>query len=199
MAADTRQLFGHGLFRAATRALNLGIAGVGATSSVVMHSWPLFGASVVGYATLVAWDLTRLGFWKRVLKDLRTRPPTLPDPELFNDVNARHFLHRLQQARRELRRVLREPVPPRIGAQLESLPELEKQALALVSRMEELSRYLSDKNIRGLRCEADRLRRTAENTNSSRLREEYQRAQFALQGELVALEEIADAKELLLA
>jgi len=157
---------------------------------------------MVGYATLVAWDLTRLGFWTRVLKDLRTRPPTLPDPELFSDLGARHFLHRLQQARLELRRVVssgKEGIPARIHAQLEALPELEKRALALIARMEELSRYLSDKNIRGLRNEGDRLRRAAENTTSVRLREEYERAQFALRGELAALEEIAAAKDLLLA
>lgn len=201
MAAETRQLFGHGLFRAATKALNLGFAGVVATSSVLMHSWPLFGASVVGYATLVAWDLTRLGFWTRVLKDLRTRPPTLPDPELFTDLGARHFLHRLQGARLELKRVLadRQAVPARVVAQIEVLPDLEKRALSLISRMEELSRYLADKSLRGLRNEADRLRRAAENSTSPRLRDEYERAQFALRGELTALEEIAAAKDLLMA
>jgi len=201
MAADTRQLFGHGLFRAATKALNLCFAGIVATSSVVMQSWPLFGVSMVGYATLVAWDLTRLGFWTRVLKDLRTRPPTLPDPELFSDVGARHFLHRLQQARQELKRVVavKEGVPARISVQLEALPELEKRALALIARLEELSRYLADKNVRGLRNEVDRLRRATENTTSIRLREEYERAQFALRGELIALEEIAAAKDLLMA
>jgi hypothetical protein len=201
MAADTGQLFGHGLFRAATKAVNLGFAGVVATSSVVMHSWPLFGASMVGYATLVAWDLTRLGFWTRVLKDLRTRPPALPDPELFSDVGARHFLHRLQQARVELKRVVasNESIPSRIGAQLEALPELEKRALLMIARVEELSRYLADKNVRGLRNETDRLRRAVENTTSHRLREEYERALFTLRGELSALEEIAAAKDLLLA
>jgi hypothetical protein len=201
MGADTSQLFGHGLFRAATKALNLCFAGVAATTSVVMQSWPLFGASVVGYATLVAWDLTRLGFWTRVLKDLRTRPPALPDPDLFTDVAARNFLHRMQQARVELERVIRdkEPVPPRTGAQLEALPEVEKRALALINRLEELSRYLCDKNVRGLRNEVDRLRRAAENTTSMRLRAEYEKAQFAVQGELVALEEISAAKDLLTA
>ena len=201
MAADTRELFGHGLFRAATKALNLCFAGFVATSSVVMHSWPLFGASVVGYATLVAWDLTRLGFWTRVLKDLRTRPPALPDSELFSDVGARHFLNRMHQARGELKRVTvgQVAVPARILAQLQALPELEKRALALIGRIEELSRYLCDKNLRGLRNEIDRLRRAAENTTSPRLRDEYERAQFALRGELSAIEEIAAAKDLLAA
>jgi hypothetical protein len=202
MGADTQQVLGHGVFRAATRALNLCFAGVVATSSVVMHSWPLFGASVVGYATLVAWDLSRLGFWTRVLKDLRTRPPALPDGEMFTDSGARHFLNRLHQTRAECRRVIgamREPAPPRIMAQLEALPEVEKRALALILRLEELSRYLADKNMRGLRNEIERLRRAAENTHSSRLGVEYQRAQSALRGELDALEEIAGAKELLTA
>jgi hypothetical protein len=202
MGAETQQILGHGLFRAATKALNLCFAGLVATSSVVMHSWPLFGASVVGYATLVAWDLTRLGFWTRVLKDLRTRPPALPDSELFTDTGARHFLNRLHQARGELRRVIggmRGAVPARIMAQLETLPEVEKRALALIARLEELSRYLADKNVRGLRNEVERLRRVSENTTSARLRNEYEKAQFALRGELAALEEIAGAKDLLMA
>jgi hypothetical protein len=202
MGAETQQVLGHGVFRAATRALNLCVAGIVATSSVVMHSWPLFGASVVGYATLVAWDLTRLGFWTRVLKDLRTRPPALPDGDMFTDTGARHFLNRLHQARAECRRVIggmRSAIPARIIAQLEALPEVEKRALALIARLEELSRYLSDKNVRGIRNEIERLRRAAENTSSMRLRDEYEKAQYALRGELGALEEIAGAKELLMA
>jgi hypothetical protein len=201
MAADTRELFGHGLFRAATKALNLCFAGFVATSSVVMHSWPLFGASVVGYATLVAWDLTRLGFWSRVLKDLRTRPPALPEAEMFNDMGARHFLNRLHQARGELKRVTAggAAIPAQILAQTEALPDVEKQALALITRVEELSRYLCDKNMRGLRNELDRLRRASENSPNMRLRGEYERAQFALRGELTALEEIVAAKDLLMA
>jgi hypothetical protein len=201
MAGSTQQVLGHGLFRAATRALNLSFAGIVATGSVVMHSWPLFGASVVGYATLVAWDLSRLGFWSRVLKDLRTRPPSLPDSELFSDMSARHFLNRLHQGRAELRRVIHAGagVPARIVTQLEALPEVEKRALALITRLEELSRYLSDKNLRGLRNEVDRLRRAAENTSSVRLRDEYEKAQFALRGELSALEELVAAKDLLTA
>jgi hypothetical protein len=201
-----RQVLGHGLFRAATKGLNLCFAGLVATSSVLLHSWPLFGASVVGYATLVAWDLTRLGFWSRVLKDLRTRPPALPDSELFTDSGARHFLNRLYQARSELKRVIlasgsaaRVALPARITAQLEALPEVEKRALALIARLEDLSRYLADKNLRGLRNELDRLRRAAENTSSPRLRAEYERAQFALRGELAALEEIGSARDLLMA
>jgi hypothetical protein len=202
MAGETQQVLGHGLFRAATKALNLCFAGIVATSSVVMHSWPLFGASVVGYATLVAWDLTRLGFWTKVLKDLRTRPPALPDGELFTDTGARHFINRMHQARSELRRVvggMKGTIPARILAQLEALPEVEKRALALIARLEELSRYLSDKNMRGLRNEVERLRRAAENTTSPRLRAEYERAQVALRSELSALEEIAGAKDLLMA
>jgi hypothetical protein len=201
MAADTRELFGHGLFRAATKALNLCFAGFVATSSVVLHSWPLFGASVVGYATLVAYDLTRLGFWTRVLRELRTRPPALPEAELFNDAGARHFLNRLHQTRAELKRVTanRAPIPHQVMAQLEALPDLENRAVAMVARVEELSRYLCDKNLRGLRNELDRLRRASENSPSMRLRGEYERAQFALRGELTALEEIAAAKDLLLA
>src|SRR5262245_22094782 len=108
-------VLGQGLLRAATRAVNLCFAGVAATSSVILHSWTLFGASVAGYATLVVWDLTRVGFWQQVLKELRTRPPPLPDAEAFTEPSARHFINRLHLARLELRRVLqsRRGEPPR--------------------------------------------------------------------------------------
>jgi hypothetical protein len=83
--------------------------------------------------------------------------------------------------------------------QLEALPDVEKRALVLLARLEDLSRYLSDKNIRGLRNEVERLRRASENTVGPALRVEFKRAHFALEGELKALEQIAAAKDLIMA
>jgi hypothetical protein len=202
MTAEREEVLGQGLLRAATRAVNLCFAGVMATSSVVLQSWPLFGVSVAGYATMVAWDLSRLGFWKRVVKELKMRPPPLPDPDSFTDNGARHFMNRLHQARCELRRVLQAiqpPLPARVVAHLEALPEVEKRALSFTGRLEELSRYLSDKNIRGLRNEVERLRRASENNPDPRLRAEYKKAHTAVEEELVALEAIVGSKDLLMA
>jgi hypothetical protein len=157
---------------------------------------------MAGYATLVAWDLTRLGFWKRVLKDLRSRPPALPDPDLYADLAARHFINRLYLARTELRRVLEAgdgATPAPIVVQLEALPEVERRALALVGRLEQLGRYLADKNVRSLRNDVERLRRAGDATSIDRLRLEYRKAQSTLQAELSAIEEIAAAKDLLVA
>jgi hypothetical protein len=202
MAAQSQQVLGMGVLRAATKAVNLCFAGIMATSSVVMQSWSLFGVSLAGYATLVAWDLTRLGFWKRVLKDMRSRPPALPEPDEVADPGARHFVNRLQSCRLELQRVLestRGAVPARVVSQLEALPEVEKRAVQLIDRLEELSRYLADKNVRGLRNEVERLRRASEGSNNARLRGEYRKAHTALADELRALEEIAAAKDLIMA
>ena len=202
MQAVRCEVFGHGVIRAATRAVNLCFAGVLATSSVILQSWPMFGVSVAGYATLVAWDLSRVGFWKRVLHEARTRPPALPDPDAFADTGARHFLNRLHHARTELRRVLMQnsrAVPPRLLPQLETIPEVERRALALIERLEEISRYLADKNVRGLRNEVDRLQRASQTVENPRLSAELGRAHFAVAEELSALEEIAAAKDLLAA
>jgi hypothetical protein len=202
MAEPADRVIGHGLLRAASKAGNLCFAGLVAGSSALMHSWALLGVSVAGYATLVAWDLSRLGFWKRVLKDLRGRPPSLPDPDLFADLGARHFVNRLYLARTELRRVLDGsdgPVPGPIAAQLEALPEVERRALALVGRLEQLGRYLADKNLRTLRNDLERLRRAAEATSNERLRHEYRKAQVTVEGEVAALEEIAGARDLVTA
>lgn len=196
------EVVGQGLLRAATRAWNLCFAGVVATSSIVFQSWPLFGASVAGYATLVAWDLSRVGFWQRVLQELRTRPPPLPDPDQFTDGAARHFTSRLHAARAELRRVLgeiRTPLPERMLSQMEVLPQLERRAAMAIARLEQLSRYLCDKNVRGLRNEVDRVRRAAESAPTPRLRGEFTKAHVALNEELRALEQIAASKDLLAA
>jgi hypothetical protein len=202
MAAQSQQVLGLGVIRAATKAVNLCFAGIMATSSVVLQSWSLFGVSLAGYATLVAWDLTRLGFWKRVLKEMRSRPPPLPEPDEVTDASARHFVNRLHQARLEMQRVLegmQGGLPARVVANLETLPEVEKRALDLIARLEETSRYLADKNVRGLRNEVERLRRVSETAPSMRLRLEYKKAHFALAQELQALEDIAASKDLIMA
>lgn len=196
------EVLGQGLLRAATRAINLGVAGTGAAGSLVLQSWPLLGVSLAGYAALVAWDLSRLGFWKRLLADLRLRAPLLPDPDSLADAGARHFANRLHQARIELRRVLDAAhgvLPACVARVKEALPQAEKRAVALIARLEEVSRYLADKNLRGLRGELDRLRRAREGTDSPRLEVEYRKAQETLQQTLGSLEEIAGARDLLTA
>jgi hypothetical protein len=202
MPGDRENVLGHGLFRAASRGINLCCAGALATAGVVFQSWTVFGMSIAGYTGMIVWDLSRLGFWKRVLKELRSRPPALPDPEAFADGSARHFVHRLHQARCELSRVLeqpRYPIPSRVGPLLEAIPDLEKRSIALVLRLEELSRYLSDKNVRAMQTDVERLRRCADTGGTPELRLEYRKAQFARQEEVAALGEIAAARELLLA
>ena len=91
----------------------------------------------------------------------------------MTDPSARHFINRLHLARLELRRVLQgqrgEP-PKRLVAQLEALPAVEQRAVNLIDRLEDLSRYLGDKNVRGLRNEVERMRRASENTPDPRLR-----------------------------
>jgi hypothetical protein len=190
----------HGLVRAATKKMSLGLAGATATGALLFQSWELFAASMVGYCALVAWDLSRVGFWKQTLREVRRRPPEIPNALEFRDDVARDFIHRITASRAERCRVLeaRQPaLPERVTNQLETLVQIEARALALVGRMEDLSRFLSDKNLSGLRDDRLRLERAAETAPTGRLRSEYRKACLALDHELAAVDEIMAAREVL--
>lgn len=202
MPGKRENVLGHGFLRAAGRGMNLCCAGVVATAGLVFQSWTIFGVSIAGYAGMIILDLSRLGFWKRVLDDLRSRPALLPDPEVFTDPAARQLAHRVHQARAELARVIdwpRAAFPARTTALLEVVPDMEKRAIGLLRRLEDLSRYLADKNLRGLAGDVERLRKAAEGGASVPLRLAYQKAHFARREEVQALEEITAAKDLILA
>jgi hypothetical protein len=202
MDGKAGMIVAHGLFRAARQRLNLWVAGASTASAVVFQSWTFLALTATGYAGLVLWDLSHGKFWRETADELRRRPAALPDVVDVMDATARQFIHRIASARGELVRVLRqrpEGLPERMSAQLAGLRELEERAVLLVYRLEELSRYLSDKSPESLRREIERLTRYGEFTAHARLKIEYGRARATLEEELATLQELFAARELIVA
>jgi predicted nucleic acid-binding Zn-ribbon protein len=201
MQPNARAVFSHGVRKAVSGRLNLVLAGATATGAVVMQSWALFAASAVGYSALVAWDLTRVGFWKRIVQEIRHRPPALPDTTDLTDPAAKHFVSRIGAARTERREVLSRArdLPPRLMGLLNSVAEAERRALDLVRRLEDVSGYLFDKNVHSLRADLKRVKAAAEQAKDPRTRAEYAKACRALERELEALDEIVRSRNLLVA
>jgi hypothetical protein len=200
MTRNVGRVVSHGVVRAVTKKLSLGLAGVTATGALLLQSWEMFAVSMVGYFAMVAIDLGRVGFWRQTLREVRRTPPDLPSALEFRDDMARDFIHRITAARAERGRVLDpEPtLPDRLSAQLETLVQLETRALATVNRMEELSRFLSERNLGGMREERARLERATEG-GSARMRAEYRKACKALDEDLGAVQEVVAARDYLCA
>jgi hypothetical protein len=200
MKRNIGRVVSHGLVRAATRRLSLCLAGVTATGALLLQSWEMLAASMMGYFALMTWDLSRASFWRQTLREVRRMPPELPNALDFRDDAARDFVHRITASRAERGRVLEqgEPsLPERVSNQLEALVQLEARALTLVGRVEELSRFLSEKNICGLRDDRVRLERATEVAATPRMRSEYRKACVAADEELAALHEILSARDFL--
>jgi hypothetical protein len=200
MTRNVGRVVSHGVVRAFTKKVSLGLAGVTATSALLLQSWHMFAASMIGYVAMVAFDLGRSTFWRQTVREVRRQPPGLPSALEFRDDTARDFIHRITSARAERGRVLDpEPtLPDRLSPQLETLVQLETRALALVARMEELSRFLSERNLAGMRDDRARLERAAANAPGP-LRAEYEKACAALDADLGAVHEILDTRDYLAA
>jgi hypothetical protein len=201
MSRNVGRVVSHGIVRAISKKLSLGLAGATATGALLLQSWEMFTASMVGYVALVAWDLGRASFWRQTLREVRRRPPELPNALDFRDDVARDFVHRMTSSRSERTRVMevQADLPDRVGTQLEQLVQLEGRAIALVARMEELSRFLAEKNLPGLREDRMRLERAAEGAPTALLRAEYRKACVALDEELCAVHEVANARDFIAA
>lgn len=153
MDGRTRRVLGVGLLRAAGNRFNVAMAGVATAGALLLGSWVLLGVTAVSYGLAIALDVTRAGFWNRVIKDVRRRPPRLPLETDLVDEAGRSFVRRLLAAREERERALgaasidlRRCDEQTLGL-LEVASEVEGHAEQLLERLDRLGRYLSDKNI----------------------------------------------------
>jgi hypothetical protein len=202
MRRNVGRIVSHGIVRAVTKKLSLGLAGVTATGALLLQSWEMFAFSMAGYFALVAFDLGRVRFWKQTLREVRRHPPELPSALEFRDDIARDFIHRITSARAERGRVLdaEAGLPDRVSSQLETLVLLETRALGIVARVEELSRFLCERNLGEMRNDRARLERAVDGASANpRLRTEFRRACTALDEDLGAVQEVIGARDFLCA
>ena len=201
MRPRTLRVVSTGLQRAALTKMNLILPGAVVATAVALESWLLAGMAAVGYVVGVATDLGRPSFWRKVLHEVRRKPPSLPVETDLLDLSARDLLGRIERARADRIDVL-DRVPPafreRVDELLESVAELEEAALAAVRVTDRLGRYMLRHEARS--AEEDRRRlETLALKAPPHLRLEYGRAIAALHQRLAAIEETSSYRALVLA
>lgn len=196
--------FGRVVVKAVASPLNLGVAGTAAAGAIALQLWPLAAIGGAAYAALVAWDLVNPDFWKKALGDPSSskRDDTLPSPSAVSDPQVRESVKAIFAARAELARVLGDTPPEvseHLGGALVSLEELELRAKRLVSRAEELSKYLAKADPAPIRAELARLQHRADLATDEQARVEYGQAAKAREDQLATLSDIEAAKDRILA
>jgi hypothetical protein len=127
-----------GLWQAAREPINVAMLALSSIGAAAVNSWLLAGAAGATYVVAVLLDLHREDFWRRVLDDLRRKPPALPDPDSLSDSSVRLLSCRLQEACWTLEALA--PADPRL---VERAVALEKQGARLIETLERVSLYLA--------------------------------------------------------
>ncbi len=185
-----------------TGTLNLVVAGSAAVGAALFSSIPILAIGGAAYVALVAWDLASVDHWKRALRSARAGPTELPDPQSVIDPIVQKQVRNLLATKRELSVVLSHnpaQVNQYVGMALGSLTELEERAARLVSRTEDVSRYLAGASPDMVREEILRLDEQVKLTADEDARAEYQRAREALEQRLTTLKSLVDARDRLYA
>lgn len=194
--------YGKVVVRAITSPLNLGVAATATAGAVALSLWPLAAIGGAAYAALVAWDLVNPDFWKKALGNPKLGSDTLPSPHAVSDPQVRESVKAILAAREELARVLGDTpsdVSEHLAGALVSLEELETRAKRLVSRAEDLSRYLAKSNADPIRKELARLQHRADLASDKQAKLEYEQAVKAREEQLQTLSDIEAAKDRILA
>jgi len=187
-----------GLIKASFTKLNLLLLGAAATGAALAESWSVLLFATAGFVMLTAFKLCNGRFWNRVLTEVRNQPIALPDTSSLMEAQARSCIERIVNARQVMRQVT-EDVPPSIREHFSSaiahIPHLESRAVALASRIEELSRYLSNISYEAIRLQMQTLESRRRNTSDSDSQEQYSSAHAVRAQHLAALDEIGAARE----
>jgi hypothetical protein len=193
-----RPRLGKVVARASVSPLNIGVAGGAAVAALALGSWPILALGGAAYAALVAFDAANPSFWQRVYGRAAVPPRRLPDPESLRDPATKDAVVRLQRARGELDRVLRETpdgVTRHLGSTLTSLEMLEAQAGRMAERAEEIARHLATIDEPAVRADAARLGERAKTAEDTEARARFAEARAARDDELRSLSELRRAKE----
>ncbi|MEJ7728058.1 MAG: hypothetical protein WKG00_02475 [Polyangiaceae bacterium] len=197
---STPKDLGRVLGRATTSVVNLGVAGAAAVGAAALHSWPVLALGGAAYAALVAWDMVTPEFWRKSRRGGTASP--LPDPEKLGDPATREAVRAIRAAEAALEQVLAE-TPPEIlkhlTVVLSTLRELEERAARLVHRAEAMAGYLRTADAGPVRADVERLADKARRARDEEARSQYESARAAREGQLLAISDIEDAQERIVA
>lgn len=187
-----------GLIKASFTKLNLLLLGAAATGAALAESWSVLLFATAGFVMLTAFKLCNGRFWNQIVADVRNQPIALPETSSLLEAQARSCIERIVNARQVMRQVT-EDVPASIrenfSAAIAHIPHLESRAVALASRIEELSRYLSNISYEAIRLQMQTLESRRRNTSDSDSQEQYSSAHAVRAQHLAALDEIGAARE----
>ncbi len=187
------------LGKSVTSTLNLVVVGSAAVGAAALHSLPILAVGGVAYAALVAWDLASPTFWK---KAMTPDPAAFPAPEKIKDLAVADAVRSFLAGRARLAAVLEESpdvVKSHVGTVMTSVTEMERGAVRLVKRAEDLTRYLATTDREPVQKEMAKLDQKIRAAGDPVTRQQYESALAMRQEQIRALDDIAGAKERLVA
>jgi hypothetical protein len=190
-----------GVKRALLGPVNLAAAGLGAVGAVVFGSVPLAILGAATYGALVAWDLSTPAFWRKVVGTDEPREE-LPRPREVFDEETRAALERVHRAREAIADAA-DGAPSGASTtmteMLGTLEEIDRRVGRLVSRSDDLSRYLAGIDQAALQSEVAGLAARARDSADAETRRHYDEARAAREELLRNVHEISAARERLVA
>ena len=190
-----------GIKRALLGPLNLATVGLGAAGAAAFGSLSLLVLGGAAYVALVAWDLSTPKFWRKVVGTDESKEP-LPRPREVFDRETRSALERVHHAREAIAAAAREAPSASASTMqgvLGTLDEIDGRVGRLVTRSDELSRYLAGIDEVALRGEVASLSDRARDSSDPEARRHYDQARSAREEQLRNLGEISTARERLVA
>lgn len=181
--------------RALVNPVGLGVAAGAATVAIALTN-PVIG--IVGggvYLATVAIDAIRRS---RKKKPKAAVIHGMPDPDTLHDETTRNAVKKMLANKAALQRVI-DDTPPDVlmhmQTTMDSLDELERHAVRLVERAEDITAHLAKVNLPALVTEVKQLATRASTSKDAEARESFDEAKDARMDEIRALKELRATKE----
>ncbi|HEY0190339.1 MAG TPA: hypothetical protein VGC42_04405 [Kofleriaceae bacterium] len=184
--------------RSTTSPINLGVAAAGATLAIGLGSLPLAALGALAYAALVAYDTFSPAFWTKVYALPAPAAVVFPAPAQIVDAVLQRATGELLAGKRALDQALRDSpssVLDALSTTLSSLQALERHAVRLIQRGEDIARHLRASDAGALRADVRALAQRAAATQDATARQRFQDAGAAREDELRTLGELRGAKD----
>jgi hypothetical protein len=181
-------------WRAATDRLTLIVAGVAATSSLVVGSMAFLVLALAGWALAIAVNLARRRVWREAAEALERKLPELPHEGGLTDPASRQFLSRLRSTRIERSHIIRDlssATAPGATISVARAAELERVALVLIRALDRMNGHLVSTSAADPRSEMRRLQAQARTAGVPVAKGETEYMDVTLRSRLEATEQIA--------